>query len=246
MLRGMDPVKAHYDTLLGSVYSWILGDFDAAYRKNLRLFRRLEIAPRQSGIALDLGSGPGSQSIPLAELGFKVVALDFCQALLDELRSHPGSDGIRTVLADISDFRRHLDGDPELVVCMGDTLVHLPERAAAERLLIDAAAALVPGGVIVISIRDYDAPGPTGAERFVPIRSSEDQIFTCFLEYDDDVVHVHDILQRLEHGEWTLSVSGYQKLRLGMDWVAATLVGAGLEVGSRFEYDGMLVLLARK
>ena len=155
-------------------------------------------------------------------------------------------ENITTVLADITEFRRHLRSKPDLIVCMGDTLVHLPERSAAERLLVDAARAVGAGGSVVISIRDYDAPGPTGAERFIPIRNSDDRIFTCFLEYEEDAVQVHDILQYRHDGEWTLSVSGYRKLRIGMDWVAGTLEAEGLRTAARFEDDGMLVLHARK
>ena len=242
----MDPVKKHYDKLLGSVYSWILGDFDSASARNARLFERLGVRPVNSGLAVDLGAGPGSQSIPLVKRGFDVVAMDFCETLLDELRSHAGGDKVTTVLADITEFRRHLRGEPDLIVCMGDTLVHLPERSAAKQLLMDAARAVSADGSVVISIRDYDAPGPTGADRFIPIRNSDDQIFTCFLEYEEDVVQVNDILQRRRDGEWTLSVSGYRKLRISMDWVAATLETQGLRIAARFEDDGMLVLHARK
>jgi len=242
----MSEVKAHYDTLLGSVYSWIIGDFDSACARNSALLERLNISPALDGLAVDLGAGPGNQSVPLAERGFAVVAIDFCASLLDELRTHAGSLDIRPVHADIVDFRCHLDRDPELVVCMGDTLVHLPDRDTAQRVLVDAADALQAGGSIVISIRDYDTPGPTGADRFIPIRSSPEQIFTCFLEYEEDIVQVHDILQQKSGDEWRLSISGYQKLRLGMDWVETVLGSQGLRTIDRLDDDGMRVLHARK
>lgn len=242
----MDAVKTHYDKLLGSVYSWILGDFDTALKNNTRLFDQLDIAPVGTGVALDLGAGPGSQSLPLVARGFDVIAIDFCAELLEELRSHPGGDNVKTVLADIRDFREHLESSPDLIVCMGDTLVHLPKREDAKQLLLDAARSVSTGGSVIVSIRDYDRPGPTGADRFIPIRSSDDRIFTCFLEYDEDVVHVHDILQRRVNGVWDLSVSGYRKLRIGMDWVAETLADGGLETVRRLDDGGMLVLQARK
>ena len=240
MLSGVSDVRQHYDTLLGSVYSWILGDFDTARAHSAALFDRLGLAPADGALAVDLGAGPGCQSIPLAELGYQVVAIDFCAALLQELKAHPGGERVATVLADIAEFRRYLSGTPELIVCMGDTLVHLPDRRTAERLLVDAAEALADGGSLVISIRDYDAPGPTGADRFLPIRSTDDMIFTCFLEY------VHDILQRLDDGVWTLSVSGYDKQRLGLGWVAGVLESAGMQVAAPFEAGGLWVLHARR
>lgn len=242
----MDTVQKHYDQLLGSVYSWILGDFDRAYKENAQLFDQLGIRPARNAQALDLGAGPGCQSLPLAALGFSVTAIDFCQELLDELQGHPGNEAVRTVLADIRSFADRLDEAPELIVCMGDTLVHLPSHDDAERLLRDIATSIAAGGSVIISIRDYDQPGPTGADRFIPLRSADEQIFTCFLEYEDDVVQVHDLLQRRVNGEWQLSVSGYQKLRVSVDRVVKLLSVAGLTVTHRLEHAGMQVVHARK
>ena len=168
-----------------------------------------------------------------------------CADLLTELRNHAGERTIRAVCDDICGFRQHVDR-ADLVVCMGDTLVHLPDRTQVEALLVDMAAAVVAGGTVLVSIRDYVSPGPTGKDRFIPIRSSRDRIFTCFLEYDEDVVNVHDILQCRDGDTWTLDVSGYRKLRLDIDWVAGLLARAGLDVRRRFDAAGMLGLLARR
>ncbi|MDH4107803.1 MAG: class I SAM-dependent methyltransferase [Gammaproteobacteria bacterium] len=241
----MNDVKTHYDELLGSVYSWILGDFDQAYAKNSALLDELDVRPVSTGIAIDLGAGPGCQSLPLADRGYKVIAVDFCAELLGELQSHAADRNVRTVCGDICDFRRHAER-ADLVVCMGDTLVHLPDRTCVAALLDDIAATLVPGGAAIITIRDYVSPGPTGAKRFIPIRSTADRIFTCFLEYGEDVVNVHDILQRRTAEGWTLEVSGYRKLRLDLDWVAGRLAASGLTVERRFESGGMLGLLLRR
>ena len=242
----MDSVKAHYDSLLGSVYSWILGDFDTAAKKNAALFEALDISPVGDGYAVDLGAGPGCQALPLAARGFRVLAIDFCADLVEELRSRAGDAAVEARLGDIRAFRDHLTGAPELIVCMGDTLVHLPDHDDAHTVLADAAAALAPGGTIVVSIRDYDAPGPRGPDRFIPIRSSDEQIFTCFLEYGDRHVDVHDILQQKRDGKWLQSISQYRKIRLSMNDVAASLESAGLDSIARCEDSGMLVLTGRK
>lgn len=240
----MDAVRKHYDQLLGPVYSWILGDFDRAYDENAQLFDQLNLQPSASGRAVDLGAGPGCQSLPLAARGFAVTALDFCAELLDELNNHPGGDTVSTVLADICDFREHAPADPELIVCMGDTLVHLPSHDLAEQLVRNAAGFVAKGGSVIFSIRDYDQDGPTGGDRFIPIRSDDDQIFTCFLDYGEDVVQVHDLLQRRVDGEWQLSVSGYQKLRFSADRIAELLVTEGLTLANRQEHGGMQVIHA--
>jgi len=175
-------VRDHYDDFLGPVYSWILGDFENARKRNVALFDELDLAPRQGAVAVDLGSGPGCQSLPLANIGYHVLAIDFCADLIDELAEHAGDLPVRTVCDDLSAFRSHLSEPPDLIVCMGDTLVHLHDTDTVDRVLDDVCESLNPGGRFIYSIRDYFSNVPEGAERFIPIRSSDSQIFTCFLD----------------------------------------------------------------
>jgi 2-polyprenyl-3-methyl-5-hydroxy-6-metoxy-1,4-benzoquinol methylase len=93
----MNTAKDHYDQQLASVYSWMAGTPESAIKRNYALFRQLEISLSQRGLAVDLGAGSGFQSIPLAELGFSVVAVDFCAALLSELSDRAGDLTIHTV-----------------------------------------------------------------------------------------------------------------------------------------------------
>ena len=242
----METVRQHYDEFLAPVYSWILGDFESAHESNTEYFRSLNLSPANGDLAVDLGSGPGCQSLPLAELGYDVLAVDFCQELLDELAQRRGRLPVTTVCDDVLNFAEHFSQAPDLVVCMGDTLVHLPDRSAVSELLDRVAAAIKPGGTFIYSIRDYVSFEPTGAERFIPLRASEDQIFTCFLDYRDDVVHVHDLLYRRIDGDWNLSISDYLKLRLDTRDLNAQLAGAGLPVTSSQTINGMIHVVATR
>jgi len=134
-----------------------------------------------------------------------------------------------------------------VVVCMGDTLPHLPAKADVAALLGEVVRALRPGGDFVVTYRDLTGE-LRGTERFIPVRSTEDRLLTCFLEYRDaDTVIVHDLLHTRAEGEWRMAASSYPKLRLSADWLAEQCRSAGLEirhdaVGPR----GMRVLHARK
>ncbi|MEQ9563217.1 MAG: class I SAM-dependent methyltransferase, partial [Woeseiaceae bacterium] len=150
-----NEVRKHYDELLGPVYSWIVGDFETAYKKSAALFADLDIKPRQNAAAVDLGCGSGSQALALADAGFRVTAIDFCEQLLTELKLHAGEQSIRAINDDILNFPHHLEEPPELVVCMGDTLVHLPSEQAVDDLLSRIAKQLLPGGTFIASMRDY-------------------------------------------------------------------------------------------
>jgi 2-polyprenyl-3-methyl-5-hydroxy-6-metoxy-1,4-benzoquinol methylase len=78
----MDRVKTHYDLQLAAIYSWMAGGLQKAIADNRQLLQQLGIESVTKGLAIDLGAGSGFQSIPLAELGFSVIAIDFCAVLL--------------------------------------------------------------------------------------------------------------------------------------------------------------------
>ena len=238
----MKTVQSHYDQFLGPVYSWILGDFENAEQRNSRFFESINLSPHKNGIAVDLGCGPGCQSLPLARRGFNVLAIDFCRELIDELDTRKGSVAIRSVCDDLANFRSHMSEPAELIVCMGDTLVHLPDTATVDAVIDDVCDSLAPGGKFIYAIRDYVSMVPEGPDRFVPIRASDEQIFTCFLDYKDDVVHVHDILHRRVDGEWQTEISDYLKLRLDGEHLNARMRSRGLVISDRSLADGMIVV----
>ena len=242
----MQTVRTHYDDFLGSVYSWILGDFETAQQKYRALFASLGMSNVDGEIAVDLGSGPGCQSLPLAELGYNVLDIDFCQDLIDELGQHAGDLPIRTVCDDLTAFRSHMTEPADLIVCMGDTLVHLPDLDTVDSVIRDVCESLKTGGTFIYAIRDYFDAVPQGAERFIPIRADDDRIFVCFLDYNDDAVHVHDILHRKIDGEWQTTISDYQKLRLDSQRIDSLLAEGGVRVLSKTFAHGMIVGVAAR
>ena len=100
----MATVKQHYTEVLADVYSWMLGGFENGTAKNSNFFREHNISAIRSGIAIDLGAGCGFQSIPLAQLGFVVTAVDLDKKLLDELRSNAKELDITAIQDDLLNF----------------------------------------------------------------------------------------------------------------------------------------------
>jgi ubiquinone/menaquinone biosynthesis C-methylase UbiE len=162
--------------------------------RNRHLLRRLAPASPPGASALDLGAGSGHQSIPLAESGYAVTAVDSCAELLTQ-----------------------------------------------------AARLLKPGGVLLLSFRDYASSTPEGLSRFIPVRSDDTRVATCFLEYGTTHVQVHDLLHtRQEDGQWTFSASVYPKCRLAPEAVRAALAGLGFRDVRTESERGMVFLRAEK
>lgn len=242
----MTTVQAHYDQLLGSVYTWMAGGFDASVERNRQLLSALGIEKWPRGLAVDLGCGSGFQSIPLAQAGYRVLGLDLCETLLAELRSRARDLPVRAVRDDLANFASHCETAPVLIVCMGDTLTHLLSIESIAGLFRDAARALAPGGRIVLGFRDLATHELRGPQRFIPVRSEPDRLFTCFLDYHPGYVEVSDLLHERTDGAWRFSASSYRKLRLDAARVGGLLNAAGLDVEQSATDQGLVRIVSAK
>jgi SAM-dependent methyltransferase len=238
------PVSDHYQRLLGPVYSWMIGDVDAATARADAELDDIGLPSNAPGIAVDLGAGLGMHSLPLARRGYKVIAIDTYEPLLQELRSRAGSLAIDTVNADLLDLRTHVSQAADVILCMGDTLTHLPDAASVDSLFAAVAAVLSPGGLFVATFRDYVSTPLHGDERFILVRSDENRIFTCFLEYSDKTVLVHDVLHERVAAKWQLRLSSYPKLRLAPEGVVKALTTHGFSVRREAGLSGMVRVVA--
>lgn len=239
-------VADHYADHLGPVYAWMVGDVAAAFARCEAELDMLSAPAGSGGAALDLGAGFGLHAIPLARRGYSVIAMDTCERLLEDLKLRGGALPIRTVAADLSDFKAHLAAPADVIVCMGDTLTHLPSHARVESLLRDVADSLARGGIFIATLRDYCSVPLQYEARFIPVRADEERILTCFLEYADSSVTVHDLLHQRHEGAWRLRVSSYAKLRLAPEWLMERLNSHGLSAVRDTVPGGMIRITARK
>lgn len=105
-----------------------------------------DLAP---GRALELGCGEGGDAIWLAAQGWDVLAVDLSQVALDRAARHAAESGV----ADRVRWEQHdLDADfprGEFDLVSAHYL-HSPVALAYERLVRNAAAAVAPGGTLLV------------------------------------------------------------------------------------------------
>ncbi|WP_029913347.1 class I SAM-dependent methyltransferase [Pelobacter seleniigenes] len=241
----MATVKQHYEEVLADVYVWMFGGFSNALAQNSAFLSRHDIKPVSSGIAIDLGAGCGFQSIPLARTGFTVTAIDHSQKLLNLLADHADDLSITIINDDLVQFDRHLTTSAELIVCMTDTLLHLDSKATVCELFRKIFTALEKNGRFIATFRDLSFE-LSALERFIPVKSDNSSIMTCFLEYEPETVKVHDLVYKKENEQWTCHKSFYRKLRLSPDWVLEQLSGAGFKSIEMSNDQGLISVIATK
>jgi ubiquinone/menaquinone biosynthesis C-methylase UbiE len=238
-------VKEHYDTHLAAVYSWMAGDFRTKADEFRTFLKTNAITPSANKLAIDLGAGHGIQSIALAESGFTVVAVDFNDPLLNELRANARDLDISITNDDIRNINRFAHRKPALIACCGDTLSHLDSKAEIKSFIANIAATLDNEGTLILSFRDY-THALTGPARFIPVKSDDTRILTCILEYEDDHVYVTDQLYEKYHEGWKQKVSTYTKVRVRTPEIEEYIRAAGMTIAVNEVINRITTIVAIK
>ncbi|MEM6805386.1 MAG: methyltransferase domain-containing protein [Bacteroidota bacterium] len=244
-LMSIMSAKEHYDEHLGAFYEWMAGDFAPQQKTQEDYFRSLDLGEVAGKLALDLEAAHGLQTISLLNMGYEVKAVDFNRTLLDSLEQKARGRKLTIIESDILSFLDHQVPAFDLILCMGDTLPHLESFEDLDHMIRKVYSRLRKGGSFVLSFRDYQFE-LKDTQRFIPVRSDQTKIHTCFLEYFEDKVRVSDILYKREGENWIQSSSSYWKLRLGLEMVQDMLTSHSFELRDHQEISRLHYLHAVK
>ncbi len=140
---------------------WYTPALDADFARALD---RLEIA---SGRALDIGCGPGTQSIGLAERGFEVVATDLSPAALAGARRRAEERKARLQFVENDILKNDVDGPFVLAIDRG--CFHVFDPPARPVYARTVAGLLAPGGWLFLKCFSEEQPGTEGPHRLSPL-----------------------------------------------------------------------------
>ncbi len=127
----------------------------------------LDRAPDRS--VLDLGCGTGEHVAFFSQEGGRAVGLDLSESMISAARDHEEAGHGRFVLGDATRAPVLLADEPRfgLSICLGNMLPHL-EDADLGRFLQAAHAMLLPGGILLIQLLNYE-PVLSGRRRTLPV-----------------------------------------------------------------------------
>jgi len=127
----------------------------------------LERAPDHS--VVDLGCGTGEHVAFFVGEGARAVGVDLSESMIAAARDHERAGRGRFVLGDALSARAAL-GDERpfgLAICLGNMLPHV-EDADLARFLASARDVLVPGGILLLQVLNYEGFKATG-RRVLPV-----------------------------------------------------------------------------
>ena len=146
-----DDLAPTYDRLYPDWYAAVREQADAL---DTALKRVVGKGPHR---VLDCAVGIGTQGLGLGLLGHHVVGTDLSAGALRRARAEADRLGLKVPLA-VADMRQLplAGGAFDAVVCV-DALAHLSSVREAARALREMARVVRPDGVVLVSIRDYEA-----------------------------------------------------------------------------------------
>jgi SAM-dependent methyltransferase len=146
-----------YDQLAPD-YHLVHQDWDAVIeRQGDALDRLIRSASPQAKEILDCSCGIGTQAIGLARRGYRVHGTDISERSIDRARKEAERLSA-TASFGVCDFRdlSSVDGLFDVVMSCDNAIPHMLTDDDVDRVLASMYAKLRPGGLIVISVRDYD------------------------------------------------------------------------------------------
>lgn len=102
------------------------------------------------GRIAELGVGTGRVAIPLAKLGHPVEGVESSQEMVSELRRKVGGASVTLIVGDMADAP--VSEGQSVVACVDNTLFLLDSQQMQVQLFEKSAAALAPGGRVVIEV----------------------------------------------------------------------------------------------
>ena len=153
-MTDLRAVQASYDDLAAD-YDRIFPDWRESSRRQGAALDRLVTADLGPGPrrVLDCAAGIGTQALALAALGHHVVATDVSGVALRRAVTAGSLAG-----AAVADMRLipFADASFDVVVCADNSLPHLLTAADVAAALREMRRVAVPGGLVLVSTRDYE------------------------------------------------------------------------------------------
>jgi len=181
---------------------------------------------------LDAACGTGQHAIALAQRGYEVLGADLSTAMIGRARANAAAAAVPVefAVAGLGEMAS-LGATFDVVLCLGNSLPHLLSAEAVRAALVDFAAVMRPGGLLLIQNRNFDRVW-AAKERFMGPQSHQDEngewLFLRFYDFHEETLTFNMIrVQRTEDG-WAQDVEGTELRPIFGNDLALALAGVGL------------------
>jgi SAM-dependent methyltransferase len=226
-----------YNTL-ASVYDWIVPAELVTPEGSAAAFLPYleELAP--GARVLDCAAGTGPLAVGLALRGFDVVATDASRGMVERTQALAERHGVALDARECRWDELEAQGFApfDAVICVGNSLAHAAGRDARRAALAAMAAVLRPGGLLVLTSRNFDLMRATdpGLQVFDEVIERDGRrgvvVYSWWLAEDWEAEHAFDVAVALVGDDGRVTTMG-ERLRFwpySYDTLRDDLAAAGL------------------
>lgn len=106
---------------------------------------------------LDVGCGTGSLCLALAQKPYQLTGIDLDAAMIAKAQEKNQHKNVRFQVLDMLKIGTHFQAHRfDVILCYGNTLVHLPDKKSVLDFFIQVRQLLKPGGTFLIQLINYD------------------------------------------------------------------------------------------
>jgi SAM-dependent methyltransferase len=147
----------HYRTLADD-YEWLESDAVHSGEEFLAQTADLLGALPPGARVLDCACGNGSTALGLARAGFDTHASDLSPAMVARTRERAEAEGLLlpAEVGDWASLRERAQRPFDLVICVGNSIVHADGRAGRREALAAMRAVLAPAGRVLLDARNWE------------------------------------------------------------------------------------------
>jgi len=178
------------------------------------------------GRILDIGCGTGNKTVHMAAPQRLITAIDGNADMIAQAKARNPHPYVEYRNLDMNAVAGTFGPDCfESVLCLGNTLVHLPKPGAIARMIHDMGSVLKTNGLLVLQILNYDRlpiPIPLDQPFALPLLETEHLRFERYYEFHDDVMFFVTTLTEKQSGQILCnSIPLYPLRRLELDTMLA-------------------------
>jgi SAM-dependent methyltransferase len=230
------------------MYDSLSADYDRFVNWPARLAAEMpllekELASAGARSVLDAACGTGRHAIELARRGFTLSAADPSAGMIAQARENAAAAaeiGVRFEQAGFGGMESVFGTAAfDALLCLGNSLPHVPDPAGVSAAMKDFAACLKSGGLLILQNRNFDRV-LSRHERWIEpqgrIENGREWLFLRFYDFETDgslTFHVAT-LRREAGGPWEQSVSSTRLWPLRQADLVNSLATGGFAISKQY------------
>ena len=221
------------------LYNDLSAVYDIIFPENRAATEFLSKDLKAKSRVLDIACGSGNYSIALAEKGHDVTGIDLDETMIGAALRKTKGMRVSFTAGDMLNIDRMFSGQRfDLIFCIGNSLVHLPNRESVSEFAQKVSALLEPQGTCLIQIVNYDRIVKYHIESLPSIEKKDEGVtFVRNYEFIEQSEHIRFNTEIISGGEKI--ANSVQLLALQSAAMVSILRPAGFEKIRLFGgYDG--------